>query len=210
MPFLAAAALPLKVSSARSSSVTEVRVLRIRAAFVIPRAEQRDLCQRLGLIVPTFVGSAYQLTIVTPRVGERVVIGRVVPIESEPCGLAEEMGADECFLWLTVGRTLDTLWHLTLSSRENRLVSTSVPEWRTPCADCIRLEALVASSPIQPEIVVFAQLASQSLRTYCSVAYSAGLEDLLKLSSGSDVFTRSAKGWRLRPTKISPAPAESN
>jgi hypothetical protein len=65
----------------------------------------------LGFIVPAVVAGAYKLTIVTPRVRERVVIGRVVPIEAEPCSLAEEMGANECFPRLTVGRTLDTIRH---------------------------------------------------------------------------------------------------
>ena len=63
-----------------------------------------------------------------------------------------------------------------LCTRQNRVDSidsvATASLKRTPCADCIRLEAFT-SSLIRPEIFVFTELVSQSFRAYCSFAYSA-------------------------------------
>jgi hypothetical protein len=63
------------------------------------------------LLIPSVVGGAYKLTIVTPGVRERVVGGRFVPVEAEPCGFSEKMRADECFLTFSVSHALHRFCH---------------------------------------------------------------------------------------------------
>ncbi len=78
------------------------------------------------------MGGADEFAIVTPGVGKGGFIGRLVTIESETCRLPEKMGADECLLTLTVGRTMDLVGQSTtiLGEELDRCQPAAWIDWR--------------------------------------------------------------------------------
>src|SRR6266699_5234142 len=86
VPFLAGATLPTQacevVKRNRCPGVSDA------PALIASGAEQRNLRQLLRFIIPSSVSGAYQFTIVAPRVRKRVLRGRLISIEPQPCSLA--------------------------------------------------------------------------------------------------------------------------
>lgn len=114
MPFFAGATLPTKngqvVQRDRGPSVADARSL---VAF---GAEQQDFYKLFGLFVPTIMRDANQFTIVAPCVGKRVIGRRLISVEPESRGFANEVSADKRFRTLSVGGALNRVCH----RRDNR------------------------------------------------------------------------------------------
>src|SRR5204862_359794 len=80
-------------------------------SFVASRTQEDDLCQRHRGVIPPVVHFVYQIAIVAPCIGKRVLITRVVSIESQAGRLPSEVGANKGLIAFTMSTALNFVRH---------------------------------------------------------------------------------------------------
>lgn len=110
VPFVASATFP---SQAREVIECDIGpCVSDASAFVAFRAEQNNLAEVFGDVLPSLVLSANDFTVIAPRVGKWFVFCRLIAIKAKPGSLADQMGANEALRRFAVGAAVDCVGHV--------------------------------------------------------------------------------------------------